>query len=85
MSTITSFISAFGMFIYFKINPGFTDFMIEVSKHNALKNGESIEKAADLAKMYYSMNSYIIQSFIGAIGFGIMLSAVIALVIRNKK
>ena len=84
IATIAAFISAFGVFIYFQINPGFTDFMVDISKQNALKNGESIPKAADLAKMLYSMNSYIIQSFISAIGFGIMLAAVIALVMRNK-
>jgi hypothetical protein len=85
MSTIAAVVSAFGVFLYFKFNTGFTNFMIDVSKQNAIKNGESIEKAADLAKMYYSINSYIVQSFISAIGFGTMLSAVIALVIRNKK
>lgn len=84
MATIAAFISAFGVFIYFQINPGFTDFMVDISKQNALKNGEAIPKAADLAKMLYSMNSYIIQSFISALGFGIMLAAVIALVIKNK-
>ncbi len=85
IATIAAFLSAFGVFVYFQINPGFTDFMVDYSKQNALKSGEPIEKVADLAKMLYSMNSYIIQSFISAIGFGIVLAAVIALVIRNKK
>lgn len=85
ISTIAAFIAAFGVFVYFQINPGFTDFMVDYSKQNALKNDEPIAKAADLAKMLYSMNSYIIQSFISAIGFGMVLAALIALVIRNKK
>jgi hypothetical protein len=85
IATIAAFISAFGVFVYFQINPGFTDFMVDIAKLKALKSGEPIAKAADLAKMLYSVNSYVIQSFISAIGFGIVLAALIALIIKNKK
>ncbi|MEO8149390.1 MAG: DUF4199 domain-containing protein [Bacteroidia bacterium] len=86
MSAIAACLSVVGVCIYFKaINPGWTDFMIETSKQVAKEKGESIAKAADFAKIYFSLNSYIVQSFIGTLGFGGVISLIVALVIRNKK
>lgn len=86
MSVIAAGIAVLGVFIYFKaINPGWTDFMIATSKQTAKATGENITKAADFAKIYYSLNSYIVQTFIGTLGFGAMIALVVSLVIRNKK
>lgn len=86
MSAIAAVISVAGVFIYFKaINPGWTDFMINTCKQIAKVKGENISKAADFAKMYYSMNSYIVQSFISTLGFGGVISLIVSMVIRNKK
>jgi hypothetical protein len=69
---------------YTFINPDWTSNMMMEAKKNALNNGEDITKAMEEARTYFGFKYYLIQSIIGTLIFGTLMSSVIAFLQKNR-
>ncbi|MFN8276654.1 MAG: DUF4199 domain-containing protein [Chitinophagales bacterium] len=67
------------------INPDFFTNMINYSVEHATEMGTTPEKARAQATGYFTLRSYMIQSAVGALLFGLVVSAISALVITRNQ
>jgi hypothetical protein len=72
------------VFHYF-INPRFFDAMIQQAADRALANNRDPAQAQAEAAAYFNIKSYLLQSAIGILLFGTLLSVIYSFVLRRKE
>jgi hypothetical protein len=69
---------------YTFINPEWPNTMMNKAKMEALEKGLDPIKAIEEARLYFSLKYYLIQSVVGTLIFGTLISSVIAFMIKNR-
>ncbi len=69
---------------YSFINPEWPNIMMNKAKMDALESGQDPIKAIEEARSYFSMKYYMIQSVIGTLIFGTLISSLLAFLIKNR-
>ena len=86
VSIVSAIVNPLFIFIYYKIvNPGWTAFMVEEARKFAISSGKDPFEAMKNAEIYFSMKSYMIQSALGALGGGILISLILAYFLQKKE
>lgn len=86
ITAVTALLSPLGIFLFLKyVNQQFFDAMIMMAKIRAMQGGVDIDQATAAAQTYFSLESYILQSFIGSLVLGSLLAVLIAYFIRTRQ
>jgi FtsH-binding integral membrane protein len=70
---------------HYAINPRFFDVMIEESIKKAINNGKNFTDARQQAEAYFNITSYIIQSVVGTLIIGLLLSALFSWGVKRSE
>ncbi len=70
---------------HYAINPRFFDVMIEESMKQAINTGKNLTEARQDAEAYFNIVSYIIQSVVGTLIIGLLLSGLFAWGVKRNE
>ena len=70
---------------HYLINPAFFDNMIHHSVEHAIANEQNPQKAFEDARAYFNIRSYVMQTVVGTLILGTILSVIYSFILSRKK